>query len=94
MKRTTISLPDELAEKLESYLATQAVAPSLSKVVRTALQQFLDEESLESKLAARGYYVSERKRGPAPTAANLTGEPDISVRHDDYLAEVDAEKVT
>jgi hypothetical protein len=46
MKRATITISDQLEPALEAYLKDQEVAPSLTRLLQTALGEFL---------AARGY---------------------------------------
>ena len=74
MKRATVSLPDDLAEAVESYTRAQNVPPALTAVVQTALREYLRE---------RGFLRTYRplKLGPLGNS----GRSDISVNHDLYL---------
>ena len=63
MKRATITISDQLEPALEAYLKDQEVAPSLTRLLQTALGEFL---------AARGYGGSKkppRAGGALRTAA-------------------------
>ena len=86
MKRATVTLPDDLKIRLDTYLAAQPVAPSFSKVVQTALERFLEEQTMQQELEKRGY---EPPRWPVtfPVDEKGSGKRDISVNHDKYLAE-------
>ena len=85
MKRVTITLPDDLNERLEAYLTAQPVPPSLTKVVQTALKQFLDEQ-MQAELAKRGYKPT--KNFPDfPIFEKGSGESDLSIHHDKYFVE-------
>ena len=74
MKRATVSLPDDLAEAVESYTRAQNIPPALTAVVQTALREYLRE---------RGFLRTYRplKLGPLGNS----GRSDISVNHDLYL---------
>lgn len=39
MKRATVSIPDDLAKAVESYVGTQEALPSFTAVVQAALRQ-------------------------------------------------------
>ena len=86
MKRATVTLPDDLKIRLDTYLAAQPVTPSFSKVVQTALERFLEEQTMQQELEKRGY---EPPRWPVtfPVDEKGSGKRDISVNHDKYLAE-------
>jgi predicted transcriptional regulator len=72
MKRTTISLPDELARAAEREARRRDI--SLSEVARQALAEHL------------GMTGSERR--PLPFAAlGRSGEPDLADRIEEVLAE-------
>jgi len=73
MKRTTISLPDDLAHRLEREAARRSV--SEAQVVRWALAQAL------------GSADGERRPLPFPPFPNGSGETDVSTRIDEILAE-------
>jgi len=40
MKRSTVTLPDHLAEALDAYVTAQEVPPSTTAVVQVALEEF------------------------------------------------------
>lgn len=74
MKRTSISIDDDLEKALEDYRSDQEVPPRLVDVVQTALREFL---------AGRGYArasdASPRKPGGAPRSKRpqLEGPDDV-----------------
>ncbi len=84
MKRATITLPDDLNERLEAYLKAQPVAPSLTKVMQTALEQFLKEQDMQRELAKRGYKPPLKWPITFPVDEQGSGRADISVNHDAY----------
>jgi hypothetical protein len=64
MKRATITISDQLEPALEAYLKDQEVAPNLTRLLQTALGEFL---------AARGY-------GGSKTAPRAGGVPRTAAR--------------
>jgi Arc/MetJ-type ribon-helix-helix transcriptional regulator len=76
MKRATVTIPDDLAQAVESYVRAQEARPPLTEVVQAALRQFLTE---------RGYL---RPSGPLriTPAKRGSGSRDVSRAHDRYLA--------
>ena len=79
MKRSTITLPDDLAEGVQVYSESQDVEPTLTAVVQAALREYL---------AHRGAYTPQKplRITPAPKGS---GRRDTSRRHDDHLAQFD-----
>jgi hypothetical protein len=77
MKRATMTLPDDLAEAVESYQQAQEAPPSLTTVVQAALRQYLGERGFLRK--HRTLIITPAKKG--------SGRQDVSQRHDHYLAE-------
>jgi hypothetical protein len=77
MKRATVTIPDDLADAVETYAREQEARPSLTVVVQSALRQFLMQ---------RGYL---RARGPLriTPAKRGSGSSDVSKNHDRYFAE-------
>jgi metal-responsive CopG/Arc/MetJ family transcriptional regulator len=75
MKRATVTLPDDLAEAVESYRQSQEAPPSLTTVVQTALRDYLRQ---------RGFLTSRRPLRITPVGRS--GRSDISREHDAYLA--------
>ncbi len=75
MKRATVTISDDLAQAVESYVRAQEAPPSLTAVVQAALRQYL---------ADRGYL---RARGPLRinVARHGSGRRDVSQAHDRYL---------
>ncbi len=75
MKRATITLPDDIEQALEQFLAEQVVPVQLTAVVQSAVREYLGE---------RGYL-------PSPSALRIrpaergSGKDDVSVSHDQYL---------
>ncbi len=77
MKRTTVTLPDDLADAVESYARDQEAPPALTAVVQSALRQFLTQ---------RGYLGRRRPLRITP-ARQGSGLTDVSREHDRYFAE-------
>jgi hypothetical protein len=77
MKRATVTIPDDLAKAVDSYVRAQEAQPPLTAVVQAALRQYLTD---------RGYLPS---RGPLHInpAPRGSGRRDVSRAHDRYLAE-------
>jgi hypothetical protein len=75
LKRATVTLPDDLAEAVESYRQSQEAPPSLTTVVQTALRDYLRQ---------RGFLTSRRPLRITPVGRS--GRSDISREHDAYLA--------
>jgi len=77
MKRATVTIPDDLAEAVESYARRQEVQPPLTAIVQVALREYLTQ---------RGYL---KARGPLQIrpAERGSGKRDVSEAHDRYLAE-------
>jgi hypothetical protein len=76
MRRATVTIPDDLAKAVESYVRAQEARPALTTVVQAALRQYLTE---------RGYL---RAAGPlriTPVRCG-SGRRDVSQAHDRYLA--------
>jgi Arc/MetJ-type ribon-helix-helix transcriptional regulator len=42
MRRTSISLPDDLAKALDNYIEAQEVRPAVTSVMQAALREYLD----------------------------------------------------
>jgi hypothetical protein len=76
MKRATMTLPDDLAEAVETYQRAQEAPPNLTTVVQAALRQFLGE---------RGFLPVRRTMKITP-AKKGSGRRDVSQEHDRYLA--------
>ena len=79
VRRTTISLPDELQDALQRYRADREAEAPLSAVAQAAIREFL---------AKRGYLQE-----PGETAFRITPAPagsdasDVSANHNRYFAE-------
>jgi len=76
MKRATMTFPDDLAEAVESYRASQEAPPALTAVVQAALRHYLGE---------RGFLRTQRTFEITP-ARKGSGRSDVSQQHDRYLA--------
>lgn len=76
MKRATVTIPDDLAEAVETYIRAQEAPPPLTAVVQAALRQFLAE---------RGYLRAGAPLRIKP-ARKGSGRHDVSRAHDRYLA--------
>lgn len=76
MRRATITIPDDLAKAVESYVRSQEAEPPLTAVVQTALRHYLSE---------RGYLppVSPLRITPARRGS---GRSETSRMHDHYLS--------
>jgi len=76
MKRATVSIPDDLAKAVETYVHAQEAPPPFTAVVQAALRQYLTE---------RGY-MRTRKPLRINPATRGSGRRDVSRAHDRYLA--------
>ena len=77
MKRATVTVTEDMEEALDLYVRDQEATPSLTAVMQAALRDFL---------ANRGYLPPQRPFQITP-AARPSGEKDISINHDKYIAE-------
>ena len=76
MKRATVTIPDDLAEAVESFVHAQEARPPLTAVVQAALRQYLADRGY---LRARGTLrINPARRG--------SGRRDGSEAHDRFLA--------
>lgn len=78
MKRSTVTIPDDIAPALEAYLADQRPTPPLTAVVHDALAAFLVE---------RGYLPGAPRRLRLTPARRGSGTRSTSIDHDAVLAE-------
>lgn len=79
MRRTTISLPDDLEASLRRYRREHEAHAPLSALAQTAVREFL---------ARRGYLADSDSRPFRVTAwPTGSGSQDVSAEHDRYLAE-------
>ncbi|MHB8653103.1 MAG: hypothetical protein ACYDA9_04400 [Terriglobia bacterium] len=76
MRRATVTIPDDLARAVESYVRAQEAPPPFTAVVQAALKQYLTE---------RGYLRTEGPLHITP-ARHGSGRHDVSRAHDRYLA--------
>ncbi|HXW14752.1 MAG TPA: hypothetical protein VEN79_09610 [Terriglobia bacterium] len=76
MKRATVSIPDDLAKAVDSYVQAQDSPLPLTTVVQAALRQYLTE---------RGF-LRARKPLCIEPATQGSGRSDVSQAHDRYLA--------
>jgi hypothetical protein len=76
MKRATMTFPDDLADAVEKYLASQEAPPTLTTMVQAAVRQYLSE---------RGFLRTRQILQITP-AAKGSGRSDVSQKHDRYLA--------
>jgi len=77
MRRATVTIPDDLAEAVETYVKDQEAPPALTAVIQSALRQYLTQRGyLRSSLSL---FITPAKRG--------SGRRDISKHHDRYFAE-------
>jgi len=76
MKRATVSIPDDLEQAIERYVAAHDARPALTAVIQAALRQYLTD---------RGYLRSAGPPRISP-ARKGSGRRDVSQAHDRYLA--------
>ena len=76
MRRATVTIPDELAKAVDSYVRAQEARPALTAVVQAALREYLAERGYLG--AAGPLRITPAKRG--------SGRRDVSQSHDRYLA--------
>jgi hypothetical protein len=76
MKRATVTIPDDLAKAVDSFVHSQEAKPPLTAVVQAALRQYLTERGYLR--AAAPLRITAAKRG--------SGRRDVSRSHDRYLA--------
>jgi metal-responsive CopG/Arc/MetJ family transcriptional regulator len=76
MRRATVTIPDDLAKAVESYVRAQEARPALTTVVQAALRQYLTE---------RGYLRAAGRLRITPVRCG-SGRRDVSLAHDRYLA--------
>jgi hypothetical protein len=75
MKRSTMTLPDDLVEAVDNYLQAQDVRPALTTVMQAALREYLRE---------RGFLQPYKPLKIRP-AKHGSGSSDGSINHDLYL---------
>lgn len=81
MRRATITLTDEIEERLERFLSDREPRPSLAAVLQAALTNYLDHEAWQARSfrPARGALrVSSAREG--------SGHEDTSLQHDTVMA--------
>ena len=79
MKRASVTFTDEVEVRLDAYLERQSAPPSLSKLVNTALADYLERQAwLE-----RGYRAASEELDLPVSDAEV--EADVSLNHDAYL---------
>jgi hypothetical protein len=76
MRSATITLPDDIEQALEQFVAEQPAPLQLTTVVQTAVREYLGE---------RGYLPSPAALRIRP-AQRGSGHEDVSVLHDQYLS--------
>ena len=77
MRRASVTIPDDLAKAVDSYIDDQEAPPALTSVVQTALRQYLSQ---------RGYLQPRGVLQITP-ARSGSGRKDVSLKHDRYFAE-------
>ena len=77
MKRATITLDDNLEAALDAFGKRQEVPPVLTSVVQAALREYLARRGFAHPI--KPFKITPAKRG--------SGKRDVSLRHDEYLAE-------
>jgi hypothetical protein len=76
MRRATITIPDDLADAVDTYVQRQEAKPALTAVVQAALRQYLGD---------RGYLRNQSPLQITP-AKRGSGRRDVSREHDRYLS--------
>ncbi len=85
MKRATITIPDDLEAKLDEYVRRQDVPPALTAVVQAALGEFLEKRE---RFGGREFRPASGPLRITPIKEkDGSGESDVSINHDKYLAE-------
>jgi len=69
MKRATITISDELEPPLEAYLRGQEVPPSLTRILQTALREFLQTRGFLAAKAPKRSAKAFRKPSAPPRAS-------------------------
>ena len=77
MKRSTITLPDDLAADLHAWTLRQDAEPTLTAVVQAALREYLARRGATRPV--KPFHVTPARKG--------SGRRDVSRRHDEYLAD-------
>jgi hypothetical protein len=81
MRRTTVTIPDELEAALEAYRREAEIPPGISAVMQLALRYFLaDRGYLEGKDREEG------KERPWPRYPLYSGDPTLAERDEEALA--------
>ena len=80
MKRATVSIPDDLAKAVDSYVGAQEAPPSFTAVVQAALRQYLTERGyLRARKPLR---INPATRGSGRRDVSLTSERSSSKTED------------
>jgi hypothetical protein len=77
MKRTVLSLPDELVEELERFARGQDPPHDPDEIVQTAVRDYLSAHGF--KAPSPGLTITPAEHG--------SGLGDLSIHHDRYFAE-------
>jgi hypothetical protein len=84
MKRVTVTVPDDLEDKLAAFMASRGTPPSVTTVMQTALREFLQNHQLRE----RGFRPARKPLVMTALDENdPKGEVDVSLEHDRYFAE-------
>ena len=62
MRRVTVTIPDDLEAALDSYIAEQAAAPSVTAVLQASLKRFLADSRSEGSAPTLGGVLRNRDR--------------------------------
>ena len=76
MRRATVTIPDDLADAMDTYINDQEARPNFTAVMQAALRQYLKQKG----------YLRTRSTLRITPARQGSGRKDISVNHDRYLA--------
>jgi hypothetical protein len=77
MRRTTVTIPDDLVTAIDTYIRDQEVPPALTSVMQAALRQYLMQRGYLQ--AGGALQITPARRG--------SGRRDVSAKHDRYFAE-------
>jgi hypothetical protein len=85
MAHVTVEISDELKAELEAFLRHEDTPGTTDRLVEDALRQYLADRR---RWSGREYRPASRPFRVSPLMEkDDKGEPDVSINHDQYLAE-------